>query len=272
MNIKEVKYTELIVDKMNVRHNWISDKELSESIKAQGIIHPLTVRTVKNKYGIVCGSRRYQAGMESGLKYFPCIIKSLSDLEAKALSLQENIRNKSLGTLDEADAIADIWEMMNGSKPYNEKMKEMKKQFGLSERSIANYLAVSRLSDKLKERFTAGNCRNIHNKMDIETGAGISTSNWNEKEKQQAGKILSGIESYDRRKKVLSQMKSHTNLSPKESYDKIKKIPEGVTYSITLSPKTYRAFGKACTDKGKSYKELLPEAIEFALKKWGYIK
>lgn len=77
--------------------------ELASSIKANGIIQPIVVRTIsKDKYEIIAGERRFRASAIAGLKEIPVIIREFSDEEALAISLIENIQRKDLNIVEEA--------------------------------------------------------------------------------------------------------------------------------------------------------------------------
>jgi len=101
--ITEIPRAMLRPDHCNVRKTSFerAGNGLEQSIQRFGFIKPLIVRKQQTEnerdyYSVLIGSRRWLAGMALGMKTFPCIIKELSDLEAKALSLQENINRKEL--------------------------------------------------------------------------------------------------------------------------------------------------------------------------------
>lgn len=77
--------------------------ELADSIKSNGVIQPIIVRTIaKDKYEIIAGERRYRASQLAGLTQIPVIIRDFSDEEALAVSLIENIQRKDLNIVEEA--------------------------------------------------------------------------------------------------------------------------------------------------------------------------
>ena len=79
-------------------------QEITESIKANGLLHPLTVREKEGTFEIVAGCRRYYACKSLGWKKIPCCIISLDDIETFEVSLIENLERKSLAPLEEANA------------------------------------------------------------------------------------------------------------------------------------------------------------------------
>ena len=97
---KEIVYIdidELGVDSCNIRQGiWDHDKEIINTVRTGGVRSPLIVRPIPptdgKKYGIVCGSRRYNAAVEAGLREVPCIILELTDIEA----IMENMIMKRL--------------------------------------------------------------------------------------------------------------------------------------------------------------------------------
>ena len=80
--------------------------ELSESIKAQGVIQPILVRQVEGgKYEIVAGERRWRASRLAGLDEVPVVVRELEDRTVIAMALIENIQREDLNPLEEAEAL-----------------------------------------------------------------------------------------------------------------------------------------------------------------------
>ena len=82
-------------------------QSLASSIKSQGLVQPILVRSQANKdsYEIVAGERRWRAAQIAGLHDIPVIIKDVSDNEAMCLALIENIQREDLNPLEEAGAL-----------------------------------------------------------------------------------------------------------------------------------------------------------------------
>jgi ParB family chromosome partitioning protein len=86
-------------------------EELAASIKANGIIQPILVRSVPgfpHQFEIVAGDRRWQAAQLAGLTEIPAIVRELSDQEALALALVENIQREELTPTEEARALGRL--------------------------------------------------------------------------------------------------------------------------------------------------------------------
>jgi len=232
MKIKEIDVRKLVIDKYNARQGeWIQDDELIDSIRSLGIIEPLLVRKVGNGiYGVVCGSRRYNAALVAELQELPCVIRDISDYEALGISLQENLQRGNLDSVQIADAVADLWEMMNGNKPRDEKLKEMNKVFGFSERRVYHYLELSRLSGVLKKKLKPLR-PDAEKKLDDRTAIKLNRMYESDDEKEEAAEILGGIDSPSKRREITGKMQEYDDLSPSDAYDKVKYIEKIKTYS-----------------------------------------
>lgn len=101
---------------------------LAESIKAQGILQPVVVRPLPNKrYEILSGERRWRAAQLVGLDRVPVVIKDVSDEDAIAIGLIENIQREDLNAVEEAFGL-----------------KRLQDEFGLSQEQIAGAVGRSR--------------------------------------------------------------------------------------------------------------------------------
>jgi len=83
--------------------------ELSQSIRAQGVMQPILVRPVADgNFEIIAGERRWRAAQRAGLKSVPALVRSVPDQAALALALIENIQREDLNPLEEAQGIARL--------------------------------------------------------------------------------------------------------------------------------------------------------------------
>lgn len=79
--------------------------ELADSIRAKGILNPITVRRSGDHYVIVAGDRRYRAALQVGLEAVPCIVRDLTEDDAYVESLIENLQREDLAPEEEAAAL-----------------------------------------------------------------------------------------------------------------------------------------------------------------------
>src|SRR5574344_916862 len=79
-------------------------KELSDSIKQHGIIQPLVLRQIGDKYEIIAGERRYKASCLAGLTQVPAVIMNVDDGKSAEIAVVENIQRKDLTAIEEAQS------------------------------------------------------------------------------------------------------------------------------------------------------------------------
>lgn len=124
--------------------------ELSESIKANGILQPIVVRKSKDGFEIVAGERRWRAAQEAGQKQVPCIIQAVGDDEILELALIENIQRDDLSPIEEASA----YKMMVDE--FSLTQEEIAKKVGKSRVAVANILRLLQLPLYIQELVTEG--------------------------------------------------------------------------------------------------------------------
>ena len=101
MSVVEIPMEKLYIGKYNVRKDVGDLTELTASIKEKGVLQPILVRPVGEKYEIAVGSRRFEAAKVAGLKVVPAIVREMSDMEAVASSLTENLQRGDLSLEEE---------------------------------------------------------------------------------------------------------------------------------------------------------------------------
>ncbi len=134
------------------RKNFDDDslEELANSIKADGVIQPIVVRKVGDKYEIIAGERRFRASKLAGLEKVPIVIKNVSDRKARELALVENIQREDLNPIEEAISLKTLME------EYKLTQQELSDIVGKSRSYIANNLRLLNLSDYIKEYLIRG--------------------------------------------------------------------------------------------------------------------
>ena len=126
-------------------------KELSVSIKEQGIIQPIIVEEiVPGRYSIIAGERRFRAAKMAGISKVPVIIKSLNEMQRIQMSLIENIQRENLNPIEEASAYQYL---MQRSDMTQEQVAE---KVGKSRSAIANSVRLLSLSDSIKDDLISG--------------------------------------------------------------------------------------------------------------------
>ncbi|MGK7874865.1 MAG: ParB/RepB/Spo0J family partition protein [Xenococcaceae cyanobacterium] len=105
-----VKLEAMVVPQQQIRRYFDPEKmaQLTASVKEHGILENLLVRPIRNRngaYELVAGERRYRAALEAGLTEVPVTVKELSDSQALAISLIENLQREDLNPVEETEGI-----------------------------------------------------------------------------------------------------------------------------------------------------------------------
>ena len=85
--------------------------ELANSIKMYGILQPLILRPLGDKYEIIAGERRYKAATIAGLSEVPAILVNLDDKTSAELAIIENIQRKDLSAIEEAKSYSKLLDL-----------------------------------------------------------------------------------------------------------------------------------------------------------------
>lgn len=133
---------------------------LADSIRAQGILQPIVVRPLsKNQYEIIAGERRFQAAKLVPLEKIPAIIKEVSDQEALAIALIENIQRENLNPLEEALALERL------AKEFSLTHIQVADAIGKSRATVSNLLRLLTLTEDVKAMLARGDIEMGHAKV-----------------------------------------------------------------------------------------------------------
>ena len=147
--LSDLETNKLFVGDINVRKSVGDITELKLSIEEKGILQPLLVRPLKNRFEIIVGSRRYEAAKSLGLRKVPVIIRPMSDTEAVSLSLVENIQRTDLELEEEAEGVLRLMKL--DPKRFANS-RSVAKVLGRSESAIRELLDAYELTFKLREK------------------------------------------------------------------------------------------------------------------------
>lgn len=119
-------------------------QELALSIESYGIIQPIVVRKVEDKYQIVAGERRFRACCLLGLSEIPAIIQEMEDEKVAAVSLIENLQRRELNYFEEANAYSSLINVFGMTQD------ELARKIGRSQAAIANKLRLLKLPEQVR--------------------------------------------------------------------------------------------------------------------------
>lgn len=118
-------------------------KELADSIKIHGVIQPIIVKNVGDRYFIIAGERRWRASRLAGLKTIPCIIKNYSEQEISEIAIIENLQREDLNPIESAKAIKNL------ISQYNLTQDEVADKIGKSRPAVANTIRLLLLPESI---------------------------------------------------------------------------------------------------------------------------
>jgi len=126
-------------------------KELSDSIRAQGIVQPVLVRptATQDRFEIIAGERRWRAAQMAGLHEVPALVRKIDDRAAMCLSLIENIQREDLNPLDQARALSRLLEEFDMTHD------AVAEAVGRSRSTVTNLLRLLELDDQVRKLVEA---------------------------------------------------------------------------------------------------------------------
>jgi ParB family chromosome partitioning protein len=168
-----LQISQLQAGKYQPRKNMVdaSLQELSESIKEQGIMQPLLVRSVASgKYEIIAGERRFRAATMAGLKEVPVLIKQANDQATAAMALIENMQREDLNALEEANGLARLIEEFGYTHD------KAAQAVGKSRSAVSNLLRLIQLAKPVQLMLAKGEIDMGHARalLPIEAAAQVS--------------------------------------------------------------------------------------------------
>jgi len=133
-------------------------EELARSIKTSGIIQPLVVRPIGNKFQLIAGERRWRAAQRAGLSRVSAIVKQVPDELALEMTLVENIQREDLNPMEAARAFNRL---MDEFRMTQESVAE---RTGKDRTTVANAIRLLKLETRIQEwieegKLTAGHGR-----------------------------------------------------------------------------------------------------------------
>ena len=156
--VVEIKVEDILPNRFQPRIKFEEESinDLSASIKEHGVIQPLVVRKIGDKYEIIAGERRYKASVMAGLETVPVIITDLNDKDSAEVALIENVQRQNLTPIEEAISYKKILDMGYLTQ------EQLANKLGKSQSAIANKLRLLNLDDEVQEALLNGQISERH--------------------------------------------------------------------------------------------------------------
>jgi ParB-like partition proteins len=151
--IQRINISQIIPNPLQPRKNFKDEelKELSSSIKNQGLIQPIIVKpTTDNQFQIIAGERRWRACQLNEMHEVDCVVKDLDDTNVLEAALIENIQREDLNVIEEANAYKGLIEIKSVNN------ESLSKLIGKSSSHISNTLRLLELDKKIQEMVING--------------------------------------------------------------------------------------------------------------------
>jgi len=151
--IQKINISQIIPNPSQPRKKFKDEdlKELSSSIKNQGLIQPIIVKPANdNQYQIIAGERRWRASQLIGAHEIDCVVKDLDDTNVLEAALIENIQREDLNVIEEASAYKGLIDI---KKINNETLAKL---IGKSSSHVSNTLRLLELDERIQQMVING--------------------------------------------------------------------------------------------------------------------
>ena len=152
-NADKIKLIDIVTNKEQPRKVFDDEKlnELAQSISQHGVIQPILVRPLSDgTYQIVAGERRWRASRMAGLSEIPAVVREMTQEEAMAIALIENLQREDLNPIEESEGIKLLIDKFELTQ------EEISKRLGKSRSSGTNALRILKLPDEVKNYVENG--------------------------------------------------------------------------------------------------------------------
>ena len=160
--VKEIDLEKIKPGRFQPRSNFNNDrlKELTDSIKNQGVLSPILVREIGlNNYEVIAGERRLRASKMAGLETIPCLVDQKKDKDALVSALIENLQREDLNPVEEARGLERL------KREFGLTQDEVATSTGKARSTIANALRILSLPNQVLEMLSRGEIEKGHAKL-----------------------------------------------------------------------------------------------------------
>src|SRR3982751_4950462 len=161
--LKSISISQVTRNPFQPRHDFNPEDlaELQESIKASGLLQPITVRRRPGRDGfeLIAGERRLRAAAEVGWKEIPAIIKEIDDRTLLTLALVENLQRTDLNPIEEGQGYQRL------AKEFGLTQQQIAETVGKDRTTISNMVRLLQLPDQARRLLQEGHLTMGHAKV-----------------------------------------------------------------------------------------------------------
>jgi ParB family transcriptional regulator, chromosome partitioning protein len=219
----EVDVDLLTPNALQPRAHWDDARleDLARSIKSNGVIQPIIVRTMGDRFQIIAGERRWRAAQKAGLLRVPVVVRDVAAGQERSLlemALVENIQRENLNPIDEALAYRRL------SDEFHLTQEDIAAAVGKDRASVANFLRLLKLPDEIRAEVAAGTLSMGH-----------------------ARALLALVDTGDQRRLASDVIARH--LSVRETESLAKKMAQSAKPSVDPAPRPADVHTRAAEDR-----------------------
>ena len=238
-------------------------KELADSIKEHGVIQPLVLRRVQDKFEIIAGERRYKASQMAGMMAVPAIIVAADDNESAEVAIIENTHRRNLSPIEEAKSYKQLLDRNYLTQD------QLAKRLGTSQSNIANKIRLLSLDQNVQDALNKGEISERHARTllrltdkvkQVEVLNHIIQEKWSVKKLEDEVNHILGVYQNN------STLTGGINVDSRNDIDidSVESFAEDLGYEQNNTEYVYQ--GKNTTDEGKNsllFNNLENEAVNF---------
>lgn len=147
VSLNDIELDNIVPNPLQPRQNFDDEalNELASSIKALGVIQPVTVREIESgKYQLISGERRFRASIRAGLTRIPAYIRKANDTELLEMALVENVQREDLDSIEVAITYQRLMDECNLTQ------ENLSERVGKKRATVANYVRLLRLPAEIQ--------------------------------------------------------------------------------------------------------------------------
>jgi ParB family chromosome partitioning protein len=131
-------------------------QQLADSIRDHGLLQPIVVRRVENRYQIIAGERRLRAATKAGLQQVPAQIRDVDERQMAELAIVENLQRKDLNALEKAASFQQYLQR------YNCTQEELANRLKINRSTVANLIRLLELPEAVQKSLRNGKITQGH--------------------------------------------------------------------------------------------------------------